>query len=139
MLSGGKGYDEKIDVWSLGILFYVMVRGAPPFEGETDFEVAATIQEQLSNGQGAVDFSPAEVWSPLAGVKDLISKMLVQSSKDRASAKMVVDDPYLKREDSQPPSPRKVSPAAPKSEQTQDPSKGTAEDSPKRAGKISFQ
>ena len=34
-----KSYDEKCDVWSLGVLLFILLSGTPPFNGFSDSEI----------------------------------------------------------------------------------------------------
>ena len=41
-----KQYDSAVDVWSAGIVVYIMLSGKPPFFGTTKDEVYAAIKEK---------------------------------------------------------------------------------------------
>ena len=34
-----KDYDERCDVWSIGVLMYILICGQPPFNGSDDDEI----------------------------------------------------------------------------------------------------
>merc|ERR1712151_1227285 len=34
---GGRGYNEKCDIWSCGVILFMMICGYPPFYGDKEF------------------------------------------------------------------------------------------------------
>jgi calcium-dependent protein kinase len=49
-----KSYGPKCDVWSCGVIAYIMLGGKPPFNGENDKEIMKAVKK------GNYDFSAAE-------------------------------------------------------------------------------
>eukprot|EP01022_Parablepharisma_sp_SALTPOND_P013111 TRINITY_DN172_c0_g1_i1.p2 TRINITY_DN172_c0_g1~~TRINITY_DN172_c0_g1_i1.p2 ORF type:complete len:446 (+),score=41.67 TRINITY_DN172_c0_g1_i1:2798-4135(+) len=80
-------YNEKADIWSLGILLYEMVHGYTPFKATTQHVIFTNILENKFK------FSP-EVKDDL---KDLIKMMLNAEFKERPSIEEIMEHSWIKR------------------------------------------
>ena len=83
-------YNEKCDIWSCGVILYMMLCGSPPFDGENDDEILLNVQK----GQFSFDFPEFEHISDYA--KKLVQKMLTYSPKSRVSAAEALEDTWFK-------------------------------------------
>ena len=97
-------YNKKCDLWSLGVIMYILLCGYAPFAGNCGLdcgwdrgESCTDCQERLFSSikEGRLVF-PDQHWaaiSPLA--KDLIQRLLVKDSGARLDANQVLDHPWI--------------------------------------------
>ena len=80
----GREYNEKIDVWSAGVILYIMLGGVPPFYGESVEETfAAVLRANLR--------FPTKIFRSISSeAKDLLRKMLCKDVSRRFSAEQVL-------------------------------------------------
>uniref|UniRef100_A0A8C2HG57 non-specific serine/threonine protein kinase n=1 Tax=Cyprinus carpio TaxID=7962 RepID=A0A8C2HG57_CYPCA len=91
----GKTHDEKVDLWSLGVLCYEFLVGHPPFETKSHDETYRRISR--------VEFSyPAHVSE---GSRDLISRLLKHNPAHRLPIQSVTEHPWVLENSSKKPTP----------------------------------
>ena len=82
-------YDEKCDIWSAGVILYIIICGYPCFNGDDDDEIFEAIQK------GKIYF-PSPEWDNISNdVKDLIKKMCTSPEK-RLTAEQVLNETWVK-------------------------------------------
>ena len=82
-------YTEKCDVWSIGVIMYVLLSGRPPFWGYTDRVIRAAILHDPFTMAG-------KDWLCVSdSAKDLICKMLTKDPRRRISAAEAYMHPWI--------------------------------------------
>ncbi|KAG0459740.1 hypothetical protein HPP92_022868 [Vanilla planifolia] len=83
-------YGQEADIWSVGVMLYILLTGVPPFWAENEQGVF----EEILKGQ--VDYT-SDPWPSLStDVKELVSSMLQQDPKERPSAAEILKHPWIR-------------------------------------------
>ncbi|GMI72273.1 calcium-dependent protein kinase 21 [Hibiscus trionum] len=85
-----RSYGKEIDIWSAGVILYILLSGVPPFWAETD----KGIFEAILGGE--LDFE-SDPWPSISeSAKDLVRKMLTMDPKKRLTAAQALEHPWLR-------------------------------------------
>jgi len=85
----GTGYGRECDLWSLGVILYILLCGFPPFYHENTRE----LYKQIKKGQ--FDF-PDPFWTEISKeAKDLVRKLLTVDPVKRYTADQVLSHPWI--------------------------------------------
>ncbi|XP_029989164.1 aurora kinase A [Sphaeramia orbicularis] len=83
----GKTHDEKVDLWSLGVLCYEFLVGKPPFETKSHEETYRRISR--------VEYTYPAQANISAGAKDLVAKLLKHNPMHRLPIQGVLTHPWV--------------------------------------------
>jgi len=82
-------YNEKCDMWSCGVIMYILLSGCPPFYGKNDQEIYSSIK------MGKYSFRQ-KIWESVTNeAKNLIKKLLELDFSKRPTAQEAIQDPWF--------------------------------------------
>lgn len=86
-----RNYDKSCDMWSIGVICYILLCGFPPFYGDTDQEIFASVR------RGHFDF-PLPEWDEISDeAKDFVTCLLRLNPQLRPTVTEALQHPWLTR------------------------------------------
>ncbi|XP_073035399.1 calcium-dependent protein kinase 10-like [Primulina eburnea] len=84
-----RNYGPEVDIWSAGVILYILLCGVPPFWAESEQGVALAIL------RGVIDFK-REPWPQVSeSAKSLVRQMLEPDPQKRLTAQQVLEHPWI--------------------------------------------
>jgi len=92
----GSPYDQAVDMWSLGVVLYILLCGFPPFYGDDDAQMFALIRDGAYSFPEDID-GYKTTWKTVADpAKKLIEALLCVAPAERLAAGGVLSNEWLK-------------------------------------------
>ncbi|CAD8188252.1 unnamed protein product [Paramecium octaurelia] len=83
-------YDDKCDIFSAGVIFYILLTGKQPFQ-VSDYKAILR-----SNKNCEINFNIKQIQQSSQKLQELLRMMLQQNPKDRPNAESCLQHPYFK-------------------------------------------
>ncbi|RDY08644.1 Calcium-dependent protein kinase 17, partial [Mucuna pruriens] len=92
-------YGPEVDIWSIGVMLYILLCGVPPFWAESENGIFNAIL------RAHIDFN-SDPWPSISpAAKDLVRKMLNSDPRQRLTAYEVLNHPWIKEDGEAPDTP----------------------------------
>jgi len=85
----GRGYNQLCDLWSCGVIMYIMLCGYPPFYGENDSQILAKVR------RGIYSFNGSDWRSISEDAKHLVRMLLKMGPQDRLTAEQALNHEWI--------------------------------------------
>ncbi|KAM9524101.1 MAP kinase-activated protein kinase 2-like [Salvelinus alpinus] len=92
---GPEKYDKSCDMWSLGVIMYILLCGFPPFYSNTGQAISPGMKRRIRMGQ--YEF-PKPEWAEVSEeAKQLIHQLLKTDPNDRMTITQFMNHPWINR------------------------------------------
>ncbi len=86
-----KTYDNRVDIWSVGVIAYILLSGRPPFKARSKEEIFNSIKTQAINFENPC-------WNKISSeARDFLCLALQKDFKRRASAEELLKSAWLEK------------------------------------------
>jgi len=83
-------YGHRVDLWSAGVIMYILLCGSPPFSGKNQKEVLASVMK------GRLRFHP-RAWAGISqDAKELVSSLVKAEPESRLNAGQALMHPWIR-------------------------------------------
>lgn len=85
-----RSYSKEADIWSCGVMLYILLCGYPPFHGDNEKKIFEAVVSK------PLDFQ-SDPWPKISeDAKDCVRRMLVRDPKRRSTAIQILQHPWMK-------------------------------------------
>lgn len=97
-----KQYDHKVDIWSSGVIFYILLTGTPPFNAIKKNKVGTVSLDSESIKKkilkGVVNYDLPVFKQIDKGIIEILKSMLNSNPKERPDAVKILQHPIFSRD-----------------------------------------